>query len=178
MITVIDEKGNVAFINESECVSIVYRKEDRVVVASPIQRTADIGLPLQDMRFENVVCVTYNNEAHPTSQIFQEEKPAPPPTEYEELPVRALYDEINRLDEIDKKQKAKEWRERFPNSRHRVQKSGRAIRFLNVCRQEDIETIGQIVKMGRVNFESVRNMGRDCADKVAEALENLYGIKW
>ena len=128
MITVIDEKGNVAFINESECVSIVYNKEDRMVKASPIQRTADIGLSMNDMKFFDVVSVTYNNEAHPTSQIFQEEKSAPPPAEYEELPVRTLYDEINRLDEIDKKQKAKEWRERFPNSRHRVQKSGRALR--------------------------------------------------
>ena len=176
MITVIDEKGNVAFINESECVSVVYNKEDRMVRACPIQRTADIGLPMNDMKFFDVVSVTYNNETQPTSLIFQADKQPAPPTAYDEQPVMVLYEEINRLDELDKKEKEKLLRER--GSRRRIQKSGRGIRFLNVCRQEDIETIGQIVKMGRANFERVRNMGRDCADKVGEALENLYGIKW
>ena len=107
MITVIDEKGNVAFINESECVSVVYNKEDRMVRACPIQRTADIGLPMNDMEFFDVVSVTYNNEAQPTSLIFQADKQPAPPTAYDEQPVMVLYEEINRLDELDKREKEK-----------------------------------------------------------------------
>jgi hypothetical protein len=176
MITVQRENGDVIFINEHEHTHCAFKKEERKFIAIPTQPTANIEIPRDRIEMEEVVAVAYTNEAQPTSLIFQADKQPAPPTAYDEQPVMVLYEEINRLDELDKREKEKLLRER--GSRRRIQKSGRGIRFLNVCRQEEIETIGQIVKMGRANFERVRNMGRDCADKVGEALENLYGIKW
>ena len=174
MITVIDEKGNVAFINESECVSIVYNKENRMVKASPIQRTADIGLPMNDMKFFDVVSVTYVNEAHPTSQIFQEDKPTPPPAAYENDKVMDVYKEIDRLDILEREEQKK----KYPTWGH-YQKSGNGVRFLNACKAVDIETVGQLLAYGRTDFEEVRNMGRKCCDVITQALTNLYGIeKW
>ena len=174
MITVIDEKDNVAFINESECVSVVYNKEDRMVKASPIQRTADIGLPMNDMKFFDVVSVTYNNEAHPTSQIFKADKAPTPPAEYENDRVMVLYEEIDRLDILDREEQKKT----HPGWGH-YQKSGNGVRFLNACKANDIETIGQLIAFGRPRFEETRNMGRMCCDVITKALTNLYGIdKW
>lgn len=174
MITVIDEKGNVAFINEGECVSVVYNKEDRMVRATPIQRTADIGLPMNDMKLFDVVSVTYNNEAHPTSQIFKADKAPTPPAEYENDRVMVLYEEIDRLDVLDREEQKKT----HPGWGH-YQKSGNGVRFLNACKANDIETIGQLIAFGRPRFEETRNMGRMCCDVITKALTNLYGIdKW
>ena len=174
MITVIDEKGNVAFINESECVSVVYNKDDRMVRACPIQRTADIGLPMNDMKFFDVVSVTYNNEAQPTSLIFQADKAPTQPAEYESEKVMVVYEEIDRLDIIEREEQKK----KYPGWGH-YQKSGNGVRFLNACKANDIETIGQLLAFGRVRFEETRNMGRMCCDVITKALTNLYGIeKW
>ena len=176
MITVQKENGDVIFINEHEHIHCAFKKEERKFIAIPTQPEANIGILRDRIEVKDVVGVAYTNEAHPTSLIFHADKQPAQPTAYDEQPVTLLYEEINRLDELEKMEKMKLLRER--GSMQRVQKSGRGIRFMNVCRLEGIETIGQIVKMGRVNFERVRNMGRDCADKVGEALENLYGIKW
>ena len=174
MITVIDEKGNVAFINESECVSVVYNKDDRMVRACPIQRTADIGLPMNDMKFFDVVSVTYNNEAHPTSQIFQEEKNPAPKGDFENDKIMVLYEELDRIETEERERQKK----KHPNWRS-VQKAGSACRFINVAKSADIETVGQLLDFGRSDFEKLRHMGRKCADLVTQGLTNLYGIdKW
>ena len=174
MITVIDEKGNVAFINESECVSVVYNKDDRMVRACPIQRTADIGLPMNDMKFFDVVSVTYNNEAHPTSQIFQEEKKPAQKGDFENDKIMVLYEELDRIETEEREKQKRE----HPNWRS-VQKAGSACRFINVAKSADIETVGQLLDFGRSNFEKLRHMGRKCADLVTQGLTNLYGIdKW
>ena len=171
MITVQRENDDVIFFNENEYINFVYSKEQRKFVACTKQDTANVEV-------NDVVCVTYTNNAHPTSQTFQADKKQAAPTAYDEQPVTVLYEEIDRLDEIEKKQKQKEYKERYPQSRHRSQKSGMAFRFLSVCRHEDIETVGQIVRMGYSRFLRLNNIGHNCAEKVREALDNLYGIKW
>ena len=174
MITVINEKGNVAFINESECVSVVYNKEDRMVRASPIQHTADTGLPMNDMKFFDVVSVAYVNEAHPTSQIFQEDKKPAPKGDFENDKIMVLYEELDRIETEERERQKKE----HPNWRS-VQKAGSACRFINVAKSADIETVGQLLDFGRSDFEKLRHMGRKCADLVTQGLTNLYRIeKW
>ena len=64
----------------------------------------------------------------------------------------------------------------YPGCRGR-QKAGNAIRFMNVAKEHDIETVGQLLEVGRARFERFKNMGRLCADRISEALDNLYGIK-
>ena len=169
MITVQRENGDVIFINEHEHIHCAYKKEERKFIAIPKQPTADIVIPVED-----VVCVTYTNEAQPTSLIFQADKTPPQPAEYENEKVMVLYEEIDRLETIEREEQKKKYK-----GRGHYQKSGNGVRFINTCRANDIETIGQLLTFGRVRFETIRNMGRKCCDVITKALTNLYGIeKW
>lgn len=98
--------------------------------------------------------------------------PEQPVNDYEQKPIREVYNEIQRMEEAEKEEKIqKGWR--------RVQKKGHANRFLNVARMHDIETVGQLVEYGKAEFMLLPNIGRQCADYVSMALKNLYGIdKW
>ena len=174
MITVQRENGDVLFFNELEHINFAYSKEKREFVAYPKQDTAAIGMPRRNVKVEDVVCVTYVNDAHPTSQIFKADKAPTPPAEYENDRVMVLYEEIDRLDVLDREEQKKT----HPGWGH-YQKSGNGVRFLNACKANDIETIGQLLTFGRVRFEETRNMGRMCCDIITKALTNLYGIeKW
>ena len=51
------------------------------------------------------------------------------------------------------------------------------MRFLNIAKANDIETVGQLLKVGRVHFEQLRNMGPYCVAAISQALKNLYGIE-
>lgn len=56
-------------------------------------------------------------------------------------------------------------------------KSGNGVRFLNIAHANEIETVGQLLSVGRARFEKFKYMGSKCANDVSKALENLYGIK-
>ena len=86
--------------------------------------------------------------------------------------IDTVYNEIDRLDIQEREENKK----KYPHWRVH-QKRGNAIRFMNVAKECDIETVGQLLEFGRARFERTRNMGRRCADRVSEALNNLYGIK-
>ena len=86
--------------------------------------------------------------------------------------VDKVFHEIDRLD-IQEREKIQE---RYPGCRV-PQKAGNAVRFINVAKEHDIETVGQLLEVGRARFERFKNMGRLCADRISEALDNLYGIK-
>ena len=83
-----------------------------------------------------------------------------------------VYYEIDRLDVQEREENKKKYPEWGVH-----QKRGNAIRFINVAKEHDIETVGQLLEVGRARFEQFRNMGRLCADRISEALDNLYGIK-
>jgi DNA-directed RNA polymerase alpha subunit len=83
-----------------------------------------------------------------------------------------VYPEMDRMETLEREEQRKkhpEWRS--------VQKNGNAVRFINVAKGNDIETVGQLLAVGRAGFERLRFMGRVCADEVSKALDNLYGIK-
>ena len=86
--------------------------------------------------------------------------------------VDKVYHEIDRLDILELEENKK----MYPGCRGR-QKAGNAIRFMNVAKEHDIETVGQLLEVGRARFERFKNMGRLCTDRISEALDNLYGIK-
>ena len=56
-------------------------------------------------------------------------------------------------------------------------KSGHGIRFLNIAKANNIETVGQLLSVGRARFEKFKFMGPKCITELSHALENLYGIK-
>ena len=86
--------------------------------------------------------------------------------------IDKVYYEIDRLDIQEREEHKKKYPEWGVH-----QKKGNAIRFMNVAKEHDIETVGQLLEVGRARFEQFRNMGRLCADRISEALDNLYGIK-
>jgi hypothetical protein len=86
--------------------------------------------------------------------------------------IDKVYHEMDRLDVLEREEN----RKKHPNWGV-IQKRGNAVRFMNVAKEHDIETVGQLLEVGRARFEQFRNMGRLCADRISEALDNLYGIK-
>ena len=100
------------------------------------------------------------------------ETPPPPAADYENDKLMVVYEEIDRMEIAEREQQKRE----HPNWRS-VQKKGNGVRFMNIAKANDIETVGQLLKVGRVHFEQLRNMGPYCAAKVSEALKNLYGIE-
>ena len=96
-----------------------------------------------------------------------------PAADYENDKLRdKVYYEIDRLDV----QEREEYKKKYPGL-GAYQKRGNAVRFMNVAKEHDIETVGQLLEVGRARFEQFRNMGRLCADRISEALETLYDIK-
>jgi len=174
MITVQRENGDVIFINEYEHTHCAYKKDERKFIAIPTLPVGNIGIPRDRIEVEDAVCVAYTNETQPTSLILQADKAPTQPAEYESEKVMVVYEEIDRLDIIERD----EQKRKHPGWGH-YQKSGNGVRFLNACKANDIETIGQLLTFGRVRFEETRNMGRMCCDVITKALTNLYGIeKW
>ena len=108
----------------------------------------------------------------PKGVEVETETPPPPAADYENDKLMVVYEEIDRMEIAEREQQKRE----HPNWRS-VQKKGNGVRFMNIAKANDIETVGQLLKVGRVHFEQLRNMGPYCAAKVSEALKNLYGIE-
>ena len=83
-----------------------------------------------------------------------------------------IYHEIDRLDIQEREENKKN----YPDW-GAFQKNGNAVRFMNVAKDHNIETVGQLLEVGSARFKQFRNMGRLCANRISEALDNLYGIK-
>lgn len=102
----------------------------------------------------------------PTEEVIPEK----PVNDYEQKPIREVYNEMQCIEEAEKAEKM---------TGNNWQKHGHARRFLNVANYYNIETVGQLLEIGKADFMRLKNMGRKCADYVSMALKNLYGIeKW
>ena len=108
----------------------------------------------------------------PKGVEVEAETPPPPAAEYENDKLMVVYEEIDRMETEEREQTRRE----HPNWRS-VQKKGNGVRFLNIAKANDIETVGQLLKVGRVHFEQLRNMGPYCVAAISQALKNLYGIE-
>ncbi len=175
MIIVKTKKGD-RFINEKAVIMVEHDREKAVVNAY-----GDKGLYYI---IDDVEGVIYTNDAQPTfwkdegSEIqrmkarLAQLEPKPAADYANDRLTDKVYHEIDRLD-IQEREKNQE---SYPGYRGR-QKAGNAMRFVNVAKEHDIETVGQLLEVGRARFERFKNMGRLCADRISEALDNLYGIK-
>ena len=83
-----------------------------------------------------------------------------------------IYHEIDRLDIQEREENKKN----YPDW-GAFQKNGNAVRFMNVAKDHNIETVGQLLEVGSARFKQFRNMGSLCINRISEALDNLYGIK-
>ena len=108
----------------------------------------------------------------PKGVEVETETPPPPAAEYENDKLMVVYEEIDRMETEEREQTRRE----HPNWRS-VQKKGNGVRFLNIAKANDIETVGQLLKVGCVHFEQLRNMGPYCVAAISQALKNLYGIE-
>ncbi len=166
MVVITRGNGEVHLINESEFMRIVFIPKEKMLETSPC-RTEYTTTYLY-----GVISVSYNG------QTFSTEPDKEPVEEHHnedflQEPVRnALFNEIDRIDREQKNKKA----EKYPYCR--VQRSGIAMRFIRACHYNDIETVGQLLDMGRDRFLQFRNIGNNCASIVSQALMNLYGVKF
>ena len=96
----------------------------------------------------------------------------PPASDYRDDKLNGkLYDEMIRLEKIEREENRKKTTHRF-----RAQLSGNAVRFLNVVKDNDIETVGQLLEAGSKSVSWMLNIGQKTLKEVSLALENVYGI--
>ena len=167
MILIETEKAAI-LINEAEMRGLHYKKEEKeatihfkndYVTASNVKSIkAYPGTP--DMTFVN--------------NVKPESEPEPKPKGYENDSILVLYNELKRIEEEEKERK----KEQHPGFKY-IQRKGNATRAIVVARQHDINTIGDLLKVGRITFQSFRNAGPMCGNLITQGLSNLYGIeKW
>jgi hypothetical protein len=161
---IIKAKNTTHFINEAEVLQIMYFDDIAKVNVWPKRWT--INDKQSWFSVDNVESVEYVNQAQPAKYTFT--APKLKGAYDDELVKEALFDEIDRLDTAE--------RDRRRGNGQAACKSGSADRFLNVCEAHDIQTVGQLLYVGRRDFERYRKMGRGCVDSVATALKNLYDI--
>ena len=167
MITITRKNGNILFVNDRMCSRCSYNRNEGVFTAFQKEQIIEV---------DDVLSVTFNNDAYPTNLVFKADEKVEEKREYVNDAIELVYKEIDRIDEQEKQGR----KERFPDSdwRH-IQKSGYGRRFLHVCWANNIESVWKLLEIGRSDFERLPNMGRTCAFKVSVALKNLYGIdKW
>ena len=52
-----------------------------------------------------------------------------------------------------------------------------AVRFRNRCMENDIHTVGQLVRIGSNGFRALRLVGGGLVDKLREVLSERYGVE-
>ena len=98
-------------------------------------------------------------------------KPAETPAFYNDKVAATVYQEM------DRREKAEVERQKIEHQhRYQYQKSGNAKRFINACTLHNIVTVGDLLKVGRVNFGEYANIGPLCLIDIDIALVNLYAI--
>ena len=111
-------------------------------------------------------------EATPKTVEIMTNEDEQPPADYRNDKLNGkLYDEMIRLEKIEREENRKK-----PSHRFRAQLSGNAVRFLNVVKDHDIETVGQLLEAGSKSVSRMLNIGKKTLDEVSLALENVYGI--
>ena len=155
-------------INEMEVASIIYRKTDREAkICYKDGVTNEVHFIYRIDMYNGTPEMTFD-------KIVFEPEPEPLPKDYEDDSILVLYNELKRIEEEEKERK----KEQHPGFKY-IQRKGNATRAIVVARQHDINTIGDLLKVGRITFQGFRNAGPKCGELITQGLSNLYGIeKW
>lgn len=105
-----------------------------------------------------------------TVEIMTNEDEQPPEDYRNDKLNGKLYYEMIRLESIERA----EYKRKFPHGC--CNRSGNAVRFLNVVKDHDIETVGQLLVAGSKSVSGMHNIGKKTLEEVSLALENVYGI--
>lgn len=122
--------------------------------------------------FENALYVeiitTIPTETKTEPKKVEDEQP---PADYRNDKLNGkLYAEMNRIESIERE----EYKRKFPHGC--CNRSGNAVRFLNVVKDHDIETVGKLLEAGSKSVSRMLNIGKKTIEEVSLALENVYGI--
>ena len=167
---IIHTTDGVRFVNGAEVIQVKYSKDEKKVEVWPL-RWYDRHPQFQYFVIENVESVTYTTAQDKEYVCDDSELEAAP---YENDLLRdTVFPEIERLE----KEYQNERNKNITNTRWRYIKKGTAMRFMTIARQNDVETVGQLLAVGSVKFLQFHNMGKNCLNRVSQALENLYDIK-
>ena len=156
-------------VNEAEIYSLIYKREENVV-------SVDFKDGSRDKRTDVINVKTYPGTPDMTfiNNVEPDHEPEPKPKDYENDSILVLYNELKKIEEEEKRKR----KEERPECKY-IQRKGNATRTIVVARQHDINTIGDLLKVGRITFQSFRNAGPMCGELIAQGLNNLYGIeKW
>ena len=114
------------------------------------------------------IITTKPTETETESKKVEDEQP---PADYRNDKLNGkLFDEMHRIESIERE----EYKRKFPHGC--CNRSGNAVRFLNVVKDHDIETVGQLLEAGSKSVSRMLNIGKKTIDEVSLALENVYGI--
>lgn len=194
------------FVNEAETLMVTHNKDAAIVTVHPKSWSNEFPSSIQIQNVESVTYATadqlgkYVDKGSQVEKLQKElseqlewgsnirekymemelecdqlkerlAKLEPQPKDYENDLLRdTVFNEMERIATEERELQRKihpEW----------GMKSGNGVRFLNIAHANEIETVGQLLSVGRARFEKFKYMGSKCADDVSKALENLYGIK-
>lgn len=114
------------------------------------------------------VIITKPAETETESKKVEDEQP---PADYRNDKLNGkLFEEMNRIESIERE----EYKRKFPHGC--CNRSGNAVRFLNVVKDHDIETVGKLLEAGSKSVSRMLNIGKKTIEEVSLALENVYGI--
>ena len=165
---VIETEKAVILINEAEISDLHYKKEENEAIIHFRDYVGTAPNIKSIKTYPGTPDMTFVNNVEP------EPEPEPKPKDYENDSILVLYNELKRIEEEEKERK----KEQHPGFKY-IQRKGNATRAIVVARQHDINTIGDLLKVGRVNFQAFRNAGPKCGALITQGLSNLYGIeKW
>lgn len=109
------------------------------------------------------------------NEIYGEDEPIPAlPAELDAEPIENLLKEIDRRDREDVERRKALNQKDFPG--WRLQKGGFYKRLSKVFRENEIETVGDLISARSYKFLHMKNVGQLCFARVNKILEDTYGI--
>lgn len=166
---VIETEKAVILINEAEISDLHYKKEENEAVIHFRDYVGTAPNIKSIKTYPGTPDMTFVNNVEPEHEPEPEKTPT---ADYENDSILVLYKELSRMEEEERE------KERDAGWKY-AQKKGTATRAVVIARQHDINTIGDLLKVGRLTFQGFRNAGPKCGELITQGLSNLYGItKW
>ena len=121
---------------------------------------------ISDLAVNLANCI-YGIDEEASSDAF---RPSPAVSDPSKEPIQTLLTEVGRVEGLHVA-------ERKRRNYGYAQKGGIDVRLTNAFRAEEINTVGDLLRLGSRSFLKLRNVGPHSLKFVSEALKNLYNIE-